>query len=194
MPKTETETVEEKELSAHAEPERKYGVAELPPDYDANPRIEIRQGYICIGKGQKVRVRESFTEDGTVVYTQTTNNGDRGKDKHSPEVEIPKEMFEAMWPATKGRRTYKTRYLVPIGDLTAELDEYHRDLEGNYSVEVEFPSLLAYDLFEKPDWFGAEVTHDRRYSNSQLSKHGWPEEAPAEEDDDSIDQEPALAA
>ena len=42
------------------------------------------------------------------------------------------------------------------------------------NVEVEFPTLKDAFLFDAPEWFGAEVTEDRRYSNASLVKYGIP--------------------
>ena len=41
-------------------------------------------------------------------------------------------------------------------------------------AEIELAS--EEQAFEKPDWIGAEVTHDKRYFNSSLIRHpfsGW---------------------
>jgi len=39
---------------------------------------------------------------------------------------------------------------------------------GLGGAEIELPTADA--VFEKPDWLGQEVTGDRRYYNSQLTK------------------------
>ena len=48
------------------------------------------------------------------------------------------------------------------------------NLKGFMNVEVEFPTVKDAVLFEPPEWFGAEVTGDRRYSNASLVKYGIP--------------------
>jgi CYTH domain-containing protein len=42
------------------------------------------------------------------------------------------------------------------------------------NVEVEFPDEKTALLFTPPDWFGQEVTQDKRYTNGSLSKFGIP--------------------
>ena len=38
-------------------------------------------------------------------------------------------------------------------------------------AEVEFTSKEDANSFEKPAWFGEEVTYDRKYHNSYMSLH-----------------------
>ena len=65
----------------------------------------------------------------------------------------------------------KTRYLIPIDDgLTAELDIFEGRFAGLILVEVEFDSVEQAESFTPPAWFGKEVTYDKRYHNSYLSR------------------------
>ena len=63
----------------------------------------------------------------------------------------------------------KTRYLVPCGNHTFEVDEFYGENEGLVMAEVELGS--ENEPFEKPDFIGEEVTGDRRYYNSCLLKN-----------------------
>ena len=71
----------------------------------------------------------------------------------------------------------KTRYLVPFGGHTFEVDEFYGDNEGLVVAEVE---LAAPDeSFERPPFLGKEVTGDVRYYNAQLMRQpycAWPHE------------------
>lgn len=62
----------------------------------------------------------------------------------------------------------KTRYQIPIGKHIYEVDEFHGENQGLLVAEIELNS--EDEVFEKPDWLGAEVTGDIKYYNSQLSK------------------------
>jgi adenylate cyclase len=56
-----------------------------------------------------------------------------------------------------------------VGDTLWEVDEFAGDNAGLVVAEVE---LMAEDQpFARPDWLGAEVTHDARYFNSNLASH-----------------------
>jgi CYTH domain-containing protein len=65
-------------------------------------------------------------------------------------------------------RIIKTRYLVPSGKHTFEIDVFHEKNEGLVVAEIE----LAYDdeYFDKPEWLGEEVTGNPRYYNANLIK------------------------
>lgn len=62
----------------------------------------------------------------------------------------------------------KTRYLVPRGNHTWEIDVFHGNNEGLIIAEIELSD--EHEPFEKPDWLGEEVTHDKRYRNARLSQ------------------------
>jgi hypothetical protein len=79
-----------------------------------------------------------------------------------------------MWGATSGKRLEKTRYNIPCGGLTIELDIYGGDLEGYTSVEVEFHNQDERDKFTPPEWFGREITDDLQYKNQSLAVYGLP--------------------
>lgn len=63
----------------------------------------------------------------------------------------------------------KVRYLVPRGSHTWEVDVFHGANEGLILAEIELSS--EDEPFEKPAWLGKEVSGDRRYYNSMLTKH-----------------------
>jgi adenylate cyclase len=148
--------------------ERKF-LIESPPRHLPEPGVAIDQGYLAVGDdGSEVRVRRAGER-----LTLTAKRGD-GLVRGEHEVELSAEQFDALWPATEGRRLRKTRFRVPAGELTIELDLYAGELSGLAVAEVEFPSIDAADTFEAPAWFGAEVTDDPRYKNRALAQNGAP--------------------
>ena len=75
----------------------------------------------------------------------------------------------------------KHRYLVPFGEHTFEIDEFHGDNEGLVLAEVELSS--EDESFEKPDFIGIEVTGNRHFYNSQLRRNPfklWSDSVPEE--------------
>ena len=65
----------------------------------------------------------------------------------------------------------KIRYVVPLPDgHTGELDVFDGVLKGLQFIEVEFSSEEDAEGFVPPEWFGDNVSDDKRYSNSFLSK------------------------
>lgn len=148
--------------------ERKFLVVELPRGFETARSVRIRQGYLAVGGGAEVRLR-----DGDGAFTLTAKSGS-GLARGEHEVALTREQFEALWPATAGRRLEKRRYFLESGELVLELDVYEADLLGLRVVEVEFSSLEAADAFHPPGWFGAEVTDDPAYKNAALAAHGRP--------------------
>ena len=60
----------------------------------------------------------------------------------------------------------KTRYLIPCGEHTWELDIFEGNNEGLVVAEIELSS--EDESFEKPDWITEEVSYDRKYRNAYL--------------------------
>lgn len=87
----------------------------------------------------------------------------------SREIEIDEDQFNALWNATEGKRIEKTRYEIPHEDGVIELDVYHGGLDGLVTAEMEFDSEEKSDKFSPPEWFGEEVTGDKKYKNQQLA-------------------------
>jgi CYTH domain-containing protein len=149
---------------AGREIERKFLVRKLPDSLTTYPRNEISQGYlVSLDDGLQVRLRKSG-ERHTLTYKRGTGNV-----REEREVELTAKQFDALWPATEGKRLLKTRYEIPLGELTVEIDLYHDRHEGLVVAEVEFDSEEAAKNFQPPDWLGDDVTGDPRYSNQLLA-------------------------
>jgi CYTH domain-containing protein len=149
-----------------AEIERKFLVRLMPPGPDAS--VAVRQGYLATGRDTEVRVRDA---GGSATLTVKSGTG---LARTETEVPLTAEQFGALWPATEGRRVEKRRSVIPVGDLSAELDVYEGGLDGLTVVEVEFESLDAAAGFAAPEWFGREVTGDDSYKNASLATRGRP--------------------
>jgi CYTH domain-containing protein len=149
---------------SHREIERKFLVRELPADLANRRRSEISQGYlVSLDDGLQVRLRKSGER-----YSLTFKRG-LGNVREEREVELTAEQFAALWPATEGKRLLKTRYDIPLGDLVVEIDVYGGRHEGLVVAEVEFDDEESARKFQQPDWLGADVTGDPRYSNQLLA-------------------------
>ncbi|HET9074546.1 MAG TPA: CYTH domain-containing protein [Solirubrobacteraceae bacterium] len=147
--------------------ERKWLVPALPAELAGLSGERIRQGYIVIGaEGDEVRVRENESR------AMLTVKSGHGLVRAETEIELSAEQFAALWETTAGRRVAKRRINLPEG---VDVDVYDEDLSGLIVAEVEFASEAAAHDFTAPDWFGAEVTEDRRYRNQQLALRGRPQ-------------------
>lgn len=149
---------------SHREIERKFLVRKLPDNLSGFPHTEIAQGYLVIAAGGvQVRLRQRGA-----AFCLTYKRGDVAA-REEREIELTREQFDALWPATEGKRLTKTRYDVALGDLVIEIDIYSGRHEGIVVAEVEFRDEESARKFQPPDWFGADVTHDPRYSNQLLA-------------------------
>ena len=152
--------------------EKKFLVKRLPDHLTQFEKKEIEQGYLC--SGPIVRIRKS-NEDYILTYKSKEGISKELKRlaKVCNEVELPltKDSYEHLREKVDGYLIGKTRYLIPLENgRTAELDVFHGQLEGLVIVEVEFPDVQAIYDFKAPDWFGEDVSQDRRYTNSYLSR------------------------
>jgi adenylate cyclase len=150
--------------------ERKFLVREVPDLSDCDS-VRLEQGYLALAGdgGAEVRLRR---KDHDLLLTV---KGGTGEVRVEEELELEPETFDSLWPLTEGRRVSKTRYLIPLGELTVELDLYEGQLDGLATAEVEFESEDDADRFDPPGWLGDEVTGDERYLNERLATVGAPE-------------------
>jgi len=107
------------------------------------------------------------------AFFLTVKDG-KGLSRREVETSISERQFDILWPLTEGRRVSKTRYILPHHGLRIEIDRYADDLHPLCVAEVEFASAAASRKFEKPGFFGKEVTGQIEYSNASLAGHGSP--------------------
>jgi CYTH domain-containing protein len=150
--------------NSHREIERKFLVRTLPEKLDRFPHTEIAQGYLAIApEGVQVRLRK---RDKMHCLAYKRNFGVAREER---EIELSLKQFEALWPATHGKRLTKTRYDVAVGDRVIEIDVYRGEHDGLIVAEVEFDDEQSARDFQPPDWLGDDVTLDPRYSNQLLA-------------------------
>ena len=148
----------------HREIERKFLVRKLPEQLASFPHADIDQGYLAIASGGvQVRLRKAG-EKHSLAYKRG-----RGNAREEREIELTAEQFAVLWPGTEGKRLTKTRYDVPLGTHTVEIDVYTGRHKGLIVAEVEFEDEQSARTFQVPDWLGRDVSHDRRYSNQLLA-------------------------
>ncbi len=160
--------------------ERKFLVTKLPENLEAYEKKEIEQSYL---PGEpRLRIRKANAE---YIMTYKSRKGLADVLSHTKatvnnETELPlsKEVYEALLKIKDGNTILKTRYLIPFGQYTIELDVFKGYLEGLIFAEVEFPSTKEADLFAAPEWLGKDVSPDKRYTNGSLSKIGSLSELP----------------
>ena len=133
---------------------------------EACDSFRLVQGYISTDPDRTVRVRIKGEQGFLTIKGRSSLDG---LSRYEWEKEIPvSEALELMNLCVSGVID-KTRYLVPCGGHTYEVDVFHGANEGLVLAEIELAD--EQEKFEKPSWLGEEVTGDVRYYNSMLSLH-----------------------
>ena len=149
--------------------ERKFLVNSPTGSLSSCERHRIRQGYVGVTTQEHLSVRLRRQDEQHFI----TIKGPGVLARQEWEVEVSAEQFEALWPATEGRRLEKTRYVIPREKgHPIELDLFGTPVEGLMLAEVEFDSEAEAERFSPPSWFGAEVSSDPAYRNRSLAMKG----------------------
>ena len=153
--------------------EKKFKVKRLPENLGQYEKKVMEQGYLCTDP--VVRIRRSNDQ---YILTYKSLFGVEEAEcgaKVCREIEMPlkKEGYEHLKKKTDGNLITKTRYLIPLetkqGCFRAELDIFEGELSGLVIAEVEFPDRETAAGFEPPEWFGEDVSQDKRYTNNYLA-------------------------
>jgi adenylate cyclase len=129
-----------------------------------SPGVVIRQGYLPCQPDLTWRVRLAGRQGFLTVKTLPVNAV-----RHEVEAEIPEtQALHLLDTACVGGRIDKVRHTVPVAGLTWYVDEFAGSNAGLVLAEIELSHPDQY--FVQPCWLGAEVTGDRRYSNSNLAR------------------------
>lgn len=130
--------------------------------------LHIVQGYLCTDPKRTVRVRIKGDSGFVTVKGQPD---EEGVSRFEWEREIPADEAQALLRLALPGAIDKTRWIVPYGNHTWEVDEFHGENEGLVVAEIEL--ARPDEGFARPEWLGEEVTGDPRYYNSSLTKHPY---------------------
>ena len=156
--------------------ERKFTIKELPADLADFPCLLIEQAYL--NTDPVIRIRRQNEE----YYLTYKGKGLLAREEYN--LPLNKEAYEHLRTKADGNIITKKRYLIPLTNpvfregfsadaslsLTIELDIFESPFAPLIIAEVEFPDLETADAFLAPDWFLTDVTQDKRYHNSNLSR------------------------
>jgi len=121
----------------------------------------LSQGYLNKEKSRTVRVRITDEQAFLTIKGKTA-----GLTRSEFEYPIPIADAEEMLLLCGDATLQKNRYVLPVGDLIWEIDEFLGANQGLVVAEVELISETQH--VELPDWVGQEVSGDARYYNSSL--------------------------
>jgi len=130
--------------------------------------FRIVQGYLSSAPERAVRVR--IRNDKGFLTIKGIGN-ESGLTRFEWEQEIDVEDAKRLLKMCEPGIINKTRYLVPSGNHTFEVDEFHGENQGLIIAEVELH--FESELIEKPEWLGDEVTGEIKYYNAILMKNPY---------------------
>lgn len=149
--------------------EKKFKINALPEHLEKYQKKEIEQGYLCTAP--VVRIRKSNERYILTYKSDYAEDGENVRMCEEVELSLTEEGYLHLREKVDNYLISKTRYLVPLPDgHTGELDVFHGRLQGLYFIEVEFTDEEDAARFVPPEWFGENVSRDKRYTNSFLSQ------------------------
>lgn len=141
--------------------EKKFLLRELPENLQQYQHSEICQGYLCREPVLRVRKQDdcyflTYKSKGMMV-------------RQEEEFTLTETAYLHLLEKADGRLITKTRYFIPYTCHTIELDVFHGEMEPLVMAEVEFETESEAQTFCPPDWFGEEVTFDKKYHNVNMA-------------------------
>lgn len=142
--------------------ERKFLVKAIPDSLSDYAFHIIEQAYLCTEP--VVRVRKQDDD----YYLTYKGKGFLSKEEYN--LPLTKDSYQHLLAKADGNVITKKRYLIPYNGYTIELDIFEGKFKGLVVAEVEFETEDTAKSFTGPDWFGEDVTFNRNYANSTLSR------------------------
>ena len=148
----------------HKEIERKFLVVSEAYQKEAVQKTNIVQAFLSKDPDRTVRVRIKEDKGWITVKGKSTTDG---LSRLEWEKEIPTNEAKQLLKLCLPMPIYKTRYEIPFGIFTIEVDVFKKQHEGLVIAEIEIPEKnITLPLL--PSWIGSEVTGNVSYYNSQL--------------------------
>jgi CYTH domain-containing protein len=148
--------------------ERKYLVRSMEFKKYATAKKRIVQGFLNTHPERTVRVRISGDE---AFITVKGKSSSKGLSRFEWEHRIPLDEGQALLHLCEQPLLEKYRYWVPAGPHLFEVDEFLGANNGLMVAEVELQ--LEDDDVTVPAWVEQEVTGQKKYYNSQLTKNPY---------------------
>ena len=128
-------------------------------------KISITQLYLLKDREKTIRLRIADDIAFLTIKTPLTMGSIA---RNEWEFQIPVQDASDLMKICLPGKVIKTRYLIPSGKHTFEVDVFHDKNDGLVIAEIELSA--ENEDFDIPDWLGAEVTGNPAYYNSNLTK------------------------
>ena len=145
--------------------EKKFTVKTLPNNLADYEFHIIEQAYLNTNPVIRIRRQDD------AYYLTYKGSGLLAREEYN--LPLNAEAYAHLLPKADGNIISKKRYLIPYHSYTIELDIFDKPFAPLIIAEVEFESLEDAETFIAPDWFAEDVTFDKSYHNSNLSKRNF---------------------
>ncbi|WP_059046913.1 CYTH domain-containing protein [Paenibacillus rubinfantis] len=152
--------------------ERKFLLPTYPEQLIREGVLEVRsehaidQTYLALHEDQELRVRRiEDLRTGEIQYTHTFKRG-FGLSREEVEVSISEGLYAQITGIHQAIPLTKRRVTAVWDKRTVEIDVY--DQIDFIVLEVEFDSEEEARSFVPPEWFGPDISTDKRYSNKKV--------------------------
>ncbi|MGB2128914.1 MAG: CYTH domain-containing protein [Flavicella sp.] len=145
--------------------ERKFLVKNQSFIKESFKQKQIKQGFLNSHKNRTVRIR---IQDNKSFITIKGLSNEKGTTRYEWEKEISVKEGKELLALCEESIIEKTRYLVKSGEHIFEVDVFSGDNKGLIVAEVELER--ENEEFTIPTWIQEEVTGQKKYYNSLLSK------------------------
>ncbi len=157
--------------------ERKFIINTLPDNLEEYECLHVEQAYLSTDPVLRVR------KQNTKYFLTYKGQGMMAREEHN--FPISEEAYYHLREKADGNIISKKRYLIPLNTptfqegfpappkdytLMIELDVFDAPFAPLKLAEVEFGSKEAANAFVPPSWFGEDVTYNKEYHNSYMSK------------------------
>jgi len=144
--------------------ERKFLVHhDILPDLATIPSEMLKQAYLQKTPDCTIRVRHLGEKSFLTIKGKSHNIS-----RLELEYEIPTIDADKLFPLCQSGVVSKTRYFLPQGNRTWEIDLFNGELSGLILAEIELESES--EEIYLPNWISKEVSFEPRFFNSSLSK------------------------
>ncbi len=157
--------------------ERKFTIKSLPENLSDYPCLHLEQGYLNTNPVIRIRKQDN---DYILTYKGT---GMLAREEYN--LPLNAKSYAHLKGKCDGNIISKKRYIIPLENpsftdtcpdalkpecLTIELDIFDAPFAPLIMAEVEFDSIEAANAFIAPEWFAEDVTLNKEYHNSNMSR------------------------
>jgi len=132
--------------------------------------VYVIQGYLLYAEDGTARVRIVNGKKAVLSIKKDITSVTRWEFEYDIPVKDAELMIKEL---CNGKVVEKYRFFPEFGGKTWDVDEFLGANAGLVIAEIELNSEDEY--FDKPEWAGEEVTHDKRYLNAYLAEFPFKE-------------------